>query len=143
MGIAYQCDEASGCTFIVWDAEVTPEEWLACERRLFADPAFPPGSRALADLRSAGGAPSISVEVVREMAEHLREHAPQIGSLRFALVPNSAWGWTKATEFEKQLEGSGISSVTFTSLSTACTWLGIDATTTTEALNDLRNGLRA
>jgi hypothetical protein len=141
LGVAYRCDAATGCTFIVWDAEVTPGEWTDREQEMFADPGFPPGPVALVDLRSAAGAPMVPLDVVNVMGDRLRSQAPKIGPIRMALIPNSSWDKVRA--FEERLEGSGISSIAFTSVATACTWLGIDGDNATAQLQELREKLRS
>ncbi len=140
MGVAYFCDSVTRCTYIVWDAQVTPGEWDAAENALFADPAFPPGPFALADLRTANGAPHVPMDVVDEMGDRLRSQAPEIGPLQFALIPNSAWDKVRA--FEERFRGSGISSLSFTSIATACSWLGIDRDRAATQLEALRDQLR-
>lgn len=140
MGVAYFCDPVTRCTYIVWDAEVSPEEWSAAENALFADPAFPPGPFAVADLRTANGALDVPTDVVDEMGDRLRSQAPDIGPLQFALIPNSAWDKVRA--FEDRFRGSGISSLAFTSIATACSWLGIDSERATAELDALRHALR-
>jgi hypothetical protein len=140
MGIAGRCDATLGCTFIVWDGDVTPDEWRDQARQRFADPAFPPGPSALADLSTAGGAPSITTDAIREMAVLWRDQAPKIGMLRLAVIPDGAWD--KARQFEADAGGAGLETFIFNSLGTACTWLGLDIEVVRPILDELRAQLR-
>lgn len=118
MAIAYRCDAAIGCTFIVWDHDVTPEEWRDHNERLLHDPAFPPGPLVLADLSTAGDAARISPEVVAEMGEGWGGRAGRMDPIKVAVVPNGAWD--KARQFERVVEGSGLTTIVFNDLVTAC-----------------------
>ena len=80
-----------GCAFVVWDGDVKPEEWHAQYNRMFSDPAFPPGGLMLADLRTAGGAPSIDDVVIEDMDLRWNRQAERLADLRLAIVPNGAW----------------------------------------------------
>jgi len=139
LGIAYHCDPDERCTFVVWDADVTPEEWIRREDAMWTDPAFPPGPRTLVDLRTAAGLPHVPIQAVRQMGERLRRRAPQLGPHSLAVLPNSSWG--KVREFEEKLHRSEITSIAFNSVSTACVWLGVNGDHATELLAALREGL--
>jgi hypothetical protein len=140
VGIAGRCDATLRCTFIVWDGDVSPEQWRDQARQRFADPAFPPGPLALADLSTAGGAPSITTDAIREMARLWRDQAPKVGLSKLAVIPNGAWD--KARQFETDAGGAGLETIIFNSLGTACTWLGLDVDLVRPILDDLRAQLR-
>jgi len=108
--------------------------------RIIADPAFPPGPLILADLSTAGGVPSITTDVVEQMARRWREPAANLGQMRWAIIPNGAWD--KACHFEMELEGSGVRTMVFNEASVACTWLGLDTKSVRTILRDLREDLR-
>ena len=55
MGIAHRCELPLRCIFVVWDGDVTPDQWTAHFKRLVNDPGFAACSRALVDLSTAGG----------------------------------------------------------------------------------------
>ena len=139
MGIAYRCDSNLRCTFVVWDGDVTPRQWQDRERSLFDDPAFPPGPLVLADL-STSRAPSITNEAIDEMAASWRDSVPKMGSIKMAILPDGAWD--KARRFEREVDGSGIRTIVFTSLHTACVWLGLEPSVALSVLDELRAGLR-
>ena len=67
VGIAYRCEPPLRCIFIVWDGNVTPNQWTAHFERIINDPALPACPRALVDLSTAGGAVNITDDVIREM----------------------------------------------------------------------------
>jgi hypothetical protein len=140
VGIGYRCDRNLRCTFVVWDGDVTPEEWGAQVERLIRDPAFPPGPLMLADLSTAGGAPRITTEVIEEMAHRWRTHAATLGKMRWAIMPNEAWD--KARHFEFELEASEIRTMVFNEASVACAWLGLETDDARAALQELREHLR-
>ena len=137
MGIVYRCDADLGCTFVVWGENVSPEQWRAHRERLWADPAFPPGPKTLADLRLAGSALQITSASIGEMADLFRARGD--GPSKVAAVPNAAWDKTR--EFERAVEGSGITVISFTEIVTACAWLGIDAHAAQTILAELREQL--
>ena len=136
MAITYRCDKDLRCTFIVWDADVTPEQWRDHSDRMWSDPTFPPGPLMLADLSTANGAPSVSSEVVVEMAASLRERAAKVRPIRVAVIPNGAWD--KALVLERDTEGSGLTTIVFNDLATACTWLGLSEDAAKPILAKLR-----
>ena len=141
VAITYRCDATLGCTFIVWDRNVTPDQWREQFRQLSADPAFPPGSLMLADLSTAGGAAAITSDVIGEMAVALKARAERMDPVRLAVVPNGAW--EKARELERAVAGSGITTIVFNDVLTACTWLGLRVELVNPVLAALRSELAA
>ena len=87
----YRCDAALGCTFIVWDHDVTPDQWRGHAARLFVDPEFPPGPLVLADISSANGAAGISTEVITEMGGGWSGRVERLDPIKVAVLPNGAW----------------------------------------------------
>ena len=140
MAITYRCDPGLGCTFIMWDREVTPDEWRGHVALLFDDPAFPPGPLVLADLSTAGGAVMISTEVIEEMGDGWSDRAERLDPIKIAVVPNGAW--EKARQFERAVEGSGLTTIVFNDLVTACKWLGVDPEPAGSILEQMREGAR-
>ncbi|HEY6318327.1 MAG TPA: hypothetical protein VI462_10640 [Acidimicrobiia bacterium] len=92
MGIAYRLDPRLGCTFVVWDRTVTAEVWRAHLDRMFSDPAFPAGRRCLADLSTAGEAPSITGEIIEEMGKRFNVEFEVRTLMRLAMIPNGQLG---------------------------------------------------
>jgi len=141
VGIAYRFDTRLRCTFVVWDGDVTPEQWRTQVDTIVDDPAFPPGPLILADLSTAGGVPQITTETIEEMAERWRAHAANLDEMQWAIIPNGAWD--KARRFESELKASGIRTMIFNEPWTACRWLGLDADVVRRILTDIREQLRA
>jgi len=141
MGIAYRCVPELRCTFVVWDGDVTPEQWSSHVDRLAADPAFPPGPLLLSDLSSAGTVPSITRATIDEMADRWRETSAAVGTFQCAIVPNEAWD--KARQFEGELTGSNMRTMVFNEPWSACSWLGLDADVARSIIDELRGELRA
>ncbi len=140
MGVAYRCDRNLRCTFIVWDGDVTPEEWGNELDHITVDPTCPHGPLVLADLSSAGGAPSITTDVVDEMARRWVAYAAELGTMQWAIIPDGAWD--KARRFECDVEGSNIRPMVFNEAWSACGWLGLDTETVRAILSELRATLR-
>jgi len=140
VGITYRCDPNLRCTFIVWDGDVTPQEWSDQLDRIVDDPAFPPGPLVLADLGTAAGAPSITTEVIDEMARRWLAYAADLAPMRWAIIPDGAWD--KARRFECDVQGSNIRPMVFNEPWSACSWLGLDSGVVLSTLKDLREQLR-
>ncbi len=127
---------------MVWDGDVKPEEWHAQYDRMFSDPAFPPGGLMLADLRTAGGAPSIDDDVIEDMGLRWNRQAERLADMRLAIVPNGAWN--KARRFiEREVSVRGMRSMVFAEPADACAWLGLDLVVVEPVLAALRDNLRA
>jgi hypothetical protein len=141
VAIAYRCSTDHRCTFVVWDGDVTPDEWRVHNERLFDDPAFPPGPRMLVDLRSAGGAPSITADVLAEMGKRFNDRPDKLAEMTLAIVPNGSWDKARQL-FEEEVAVPGLRAMTFTSLPTACVWLGMALEPAQEILDELRTHLR-
>jgi hypothetical protein len=142
MGIAYRCAAELRCTLIVWDRDVTPEQWTTHIERLVNDPAWASCPRALIDLTTVGDHEGITDDVGREMAKRWRAAAPDVGSLKFAILPNGAWD--QARTFEEELESfPGIHTMLFNDMGTASIWLGIDYVAARRVLADVRAEIRA
>ncbi len=141
MPIGYRCDRSHGCTFVVWDGDIDPNEWRAHVERLFNDPAFPPGPRLLADLRTAGGAPSITDDAEREMAGRWSSFARKLPSMQLALIPNG--GWEKAQRVvDERITATHLRFILFNDVYGASLWLGLDASEVTRVLDEIHTELR-
>jgi len=136
MSLAHLCDHDLGCTFVVWDSAVTFDHWRDHIWGLSHDATFPPGTKALADLTTAIGDSSITIEVIEEMAVALRAHSGRTPPIELAVVPNHAWSHTDETEYRD--EGTKVTTVVFNDISEACAWLHVDTETAQKILNQLR-----
>jgi hypothetical protein len=142
MGIGYRCAPQLHCSFVVWDADVTPEQWTANFEKFANDPAFADCPRAIVDLSTAESTASITDELIRDMATRWRDRGPEVGALEWAIVPNGAWG--RVRQFEGELESfPGIHTMVFDHPTTASVWLGIDPAQARRILDDIRAVLRA
>jgi len=139
MGLAHLCDHDLGCTFVVWDRTVTFDHWRDHIWGLSHDRTFPPGIKALADLTTAAGDASITIEVIEEMSVALRAHSGRTPPIELAVIPNHAWDRTNQVEYRD--EGTKVTAVVFNDLPEACAWLDIDAGTAQRILNQLRADL--
>src|SRR5437867_1691869 len=104
VGIAYRCDADLGCTFVVWDGAVTPDQWRKHVARIVGDPGFPPGPLLLGDLSTVGDAPTITTDVIAEMVGRWRPGASDLGLERCGIVATGAL--EKARQFVLDLEGA-------------------------------------
>ena len=137
VSIAYHCDPTLRCTFIVWDGDVTPEQWVEQVERVAGDRAFPPGPLLFGDLSTVGDAPSITTDVIAEMARRWLTHANGTQpDAAVAIVANRSRD--KVRQFVLELERSGIRAMVFEEHRAACTWLGLD----TESARTILKGLR-
>jgi len=142
VGIAYRLDPRLGCTFVVWDRNVTPDVWRAHFDRMFTDPAFPPGRRCLTDLSTAGEASSITGEIVEEMGKRFNVESEALTLMRLAMIPNG--NWEKALQFiDREVSVPGLEAMLFNELSVACVWLGLVVDDVRPILEDMRAGLRS
>ncbi len=140
MGIAYRCDMSLGCTFIIWDGDVMPEQWGEQLGRVVGDRAFPPGPLLFGDLSTVGDAPSITTDVIAAMARRWLTRADGMHpDAAVAIVANRARD--KARQFVLELERSGIRAMVFEEHWAACTWLGLDTETARTILKGLREEL--
>ena len=107
----------------------------SCSQR-GSTPAFLPVPLLLADVSTAGGAPSITTDVIDEMARRWRTRAELVDAARWAIIPDGAW--EKARRFDSELVESGFRTMVFNELGSACGWLGIDTDAVRLILSDLR-----
>jgi hypothetical protein len=141
VGIGYVCDATLRCTFVVWDGDVTPQEWRDHADRMFADPAFPPGPNVLADF-SAGHAPSITEDTLREIGERWSAQSDTLPQMRLAMVPNAAWDKAKYM-VDKEITTQRLRFILFNDLHGACMWLGLAPQQALPIVKDIRTRLRA
>ena len=142
MGIAYHCDPDLRCTFVVWNGDVTPDEWRNHVETLFGDEAFPPGPLLLADLRTAGGAAAITADVITEVGARFNAEAETLGEMKLAVVPNGAWD--KARQLvDRDISAPGLRAIAFATSSAAFMWLGLNPEDAEPILDELRAKLRS
>ncbi|GMU65105.1 MAG: hypothetical protein AMXMBFR36_13790 [Acidobacteriota bacterium] len=116
-----------------WSGDVDAEEIVAHEESQVADARIAPGAVGLADLRHARfpGEGPYDLEGLA-LAHERSGGAPRFS--RFALVAEAPEVFLKSRSLELAMERVGIRVVVFTSLRTACDWLGVDAARVTTEL---------
>jgi hypothetical protein len=127
-----------GCTFVVWDHDVTADQWHEHVARLLSDPAFPPGPLWLTDLRRAGGAPQIARDFIEDMGIQLNssDSALRQGIEKVAIVPNGAWD--KAIQLvDDELAIPRLRAILFNDLEGAAGWLGLPVDRVNAILNEM------
>ena len=137
MSIAYHVDEKMGVTFVSWNGLVSADMFLNHVRRLSSDTNWPTAKRLhLSDLRTTSLDASMDDATLEKASRLYGEHPDKITDLRVAVVAEDAF-W-KAVAFERLISKYRALVVVFNSLSTACTWLGIDAEKADAKLKQLR-----
>lgn len=119
-----------------WSGEVDAAEIVAHEEAQVTDSRIAPGAVGLADLRHA----RFAGERPYDLTGLARAHERAVGAprfSRFALVAESPEVFLKSRSLEREMERVGVRVVVFTSIQTACDWLGIDATRVTAELSAL------
>lgn len=140
MGIIYSCDRQIGVIFVVWDGEVTWDEWREQIHKLMADPDWPSISRLIADLQTVTNTSTMGSAEVDEAASIFGSRLADMARKRVAVIARDEFG--KANLFGDLLSHFGVSLVVFNSLDTACLFLGIDLSDTHQRLQELRATLR-
>jgi hypothetical protein len=140
MGIAYRVDIASGLTVAVVDGVVTAEDFFDCARRQGDDPDWHRATRSLTDAGSAvtKDVPSETRDSLAAMYARLRAEDQ---TLMAAIVAGQ--DFEQASRYGEIRTGVGSRTIAFNSIATACTWLGVDLSTTSATIAELRKSLRA
>jgi hypothetical protein len=141
MGILHYSDIKKGIIYIVWDGEVTWDDWRKQIQTLLADPAWPVFPRFIADLWTVSDTSTIGYEEIDEAVSIFTSNQTALGNKRGAVVARDVFG--KAGRFVKQIARFGTSMVVFNNLDTACLFLGIDLHETHQTLERLRATLRS
>jgi hypothetical protein len=120
----------------VWHGDITVDELYGHRKEQAADRAIVNGARVLADIRRASFE-GITENQMAAFAESYRatEAAPRARTLAFVATD----GFSKARAYEKASRTFLRNVVVFTSLSTACKWLGIDVAIVADAIEAFRS----
>jgi hypothetical protein len=140
MGIAYRLDKVQGLMTIVWDGEVTADDWRAHLEAVFDDPDWPAGPSNLTDLRSADVS-SITAADQADIVTMYAPHVDKVKGMKSAAVAGD--NFEASTEFGNQNGPPGLSLIVFNDLVTACTWLGVDKGVAQATVTQLRQALRS
>lgn len=136
MGIAHRAEPSVGCTFDVWDGEVSTEDVREHLVRLAVDRDWPAGQGHLTDLTTLAKATVPEPEVL----DALYEGTGLGHDLKVAVVvpagfpPDIDLSYTTLTE--ELVAGS------FTDVGLACAYLGVDEARARVILDELRQELR-
>jgi hypothetical protein len=141
MGIIHLSDRQRGVSFIVWDGEVTADDWLRHIKALVADPDWPAIPRFITDLRTVSDTSTIGVQEVNRITDVFGENLETFTRKTNAVVARDEF--RRAKRFGELIERFGTFSVVFNSLDTACIFLGIDLEDTRQTIEELRFRLRA
>ncbi len=136
MGIAHRAEPSVGCTFDVWDGEVSAEDIRQHLIRLADDPKWPAGHAHLTDLTTLTNSPVPDPDVL----DALYEGTGLADDLKVAVVVPADFPTDISLQYSTVTER--LVARTFTDIGLACAYLGVDQTRAHEVLDDLGRGLR-
>ena len=135
MGISHRAEPSIGCTFDVWDGEVSDDDLCHHLVRLAEDSSWPAGHAHLTDLTTLVSAPVPDPQVLDALYD-----GTSLGrDLRVAVVvpvtlaPDTDLMYATVTE--------QLSAQTFPDLAHACAYLGVDEARARVALDEVRRSL--
>jgi hypothetical protein len=138
MGIKYSVDRKRDLIFNLWEGTVTGEEWLAQVRQLTAEPDWPAVTRMICDLRDVQDFSTIGEAEIAQAIELLRKAPGDLRKKKCAIPASEAF--RIATIYQKALAPYAGTVIVFTSLETACVFLGLDLPEVQGVLGGLRQG---
>ncbi len=123
----------------MWFGETSLKQWAETVECQFHDPEWPAGELYLTDLRQSVIA---DPEIPRAFARFTSRYRERISHpLKQAIIAKSHF--SVADAFQEEMSRVGFHCIVFTSLETACTWLGIDIESTKTILRELDATLRS
>ena len=141
MGIIHLSDRKRDMVFIVWDGQVTWEDWKAHAQALTTDPNWHVISRFMADVQTVSDTSTIGEGELEQAVAILHSNPDTLIRKRSAVVASEEF-W-RASKFREILSQTGIESVVFNNLDTACLFLGINLAETHQTMQELRAQLRS
>ena len=138
MTIGYLYDEAQRVGLIVWVGTVTADDWRDQVGQRIADPTVATAGRLLGDVRLATLDESVDAGVIGEIAQLWATSGVFAGKPVAIVAQDAFWD---ARSFEKALSQHGETVIVFNDLDTACTWLGVDLSSTREHLGQMAAAL--
>jgi len=127
--------------FVVWDGEVTSDEWGGQIPRLLTDSDWSASSRLVADVHTLSNTSSMGSTEIEEAAAIFGSNLNAVARTRVAVIARDEFG--KVKYYGDLIARFGVSRVVFNSLDTACVFLGINLRETRKRLQELRAMLRA
>jgi hypothetical protein len=114
----------SGLIVEVFVGRITEEELFEHQRRLLADPKFPPAPHVFVDLTRASLEASIEDKVLQQFVDGYRPHRNKTEGARVAIVAGK--DFEKASLYGRLADREKINVIVFTTINTACVWLGVN-----------------
>jgi hypothetical protein len=118
-----------------WVGRISHAELIDHEKQQLNDTSIAPGAVALVEAREATY-PETSLGLVHELADVHSNPGNKTSISRYALLVSDET-YEQAKVFEQEARKHGVTIITFNWLSTACTWLGIDAKTVEEKIKSI------
>ncbi len=140
MGIAYRVDIASGLIVVVADGEITRDDFHTFAQRQADDPRWHAATRSITDASSVHAQP-VRTETLASFAKMYAEMRSGDRPMMAAIVAGREF--EQASKYGEIRSDDGSRTIAFSSLVTACTWLGVDLGTTGLAIGELRKEMRA
>ena len=118
----------------VWTGRVPHQELIFHERSQLQDSSIHTGAVVLVDARRA----SFETDVghVHELADEYRRTGEKVRYSKAALLVSDET-WDRAQLFARQMTSFGVVTIAFSSITTACTWLGLDHQVSQDRLRSL------
>ncbi|MDT8069094.1 MAG: hypothetical protein ROO76_13095 [Terriglobia bacterium] len=134
MPIRYRCDRTKGITYVAWKGSPSRQEWQESTNRMLTDPLWPGGDLYLTDTRLADVRHLEDPPFLEQIA---RNFVGRVSQLKHAIV--AASGYATAERFQEKMNKLGFTCIVFSSLDTACLWLGIELRETEKILQELQS----
>ena len=141
MSIIQHIDQQKNTGFVIWDGEVSAEQWFQYAQKLVAHPAWPTTIRFLADVRTVHDISTIHDPEIERVVEIFSASAGSLTGKKVAIVAREMFG--RARRFTNATSRLGVSAVVFNNIDTACLFLGIDATYASQGLQQTREQMQA
>jgi len=141
MAIAYGIDEDSGTILEVWQSETSSTDWIRHVKSVLEDPDLPSAPKWLVEIRGGWLRPGTRLTDVGALAILLRASEGRIRGGRCAIIAGAESSADRL--FTATIPGSILSSITFSELHIACTWLGLHPEWIHRWIQKLKTGLPA
>jgi hypothetical protein len=108
----------------VWVGRITKEEFFSHERQQWLDPKLPSAPQFLVDFTRATVEPSIGDQDIQEFVDLYHQYPDKAAGSRAAIVAGKEFD--KASLYGRLAEREKVNVIVFTTIHTACVWLGVD-----------------
>jgi hypothetical protein len=120
----------------VWTGTITKDEFLEHERRHLQDPDFPSAPKAVVDITAASFDSEIKKMEIQQFVDLYQDHHDKVVGARVAIV--SGKEFDRASLYAQLTEPHQINVIVFSTINTACLWLGVNETEVREWLERTR-----